>query len=353
MPQIVETPDAEFEFPDDFDQERIRQELTKHYASAPKPEATPAGLLSQEERDAVTQSGSYSPSARQAETGTTGFLGALKLGAREVGGSLLRGYDALVQASGGTDFDAMNRSLAMLQALDDAKKQGKTLTNDEILAVGAQQQSTLGQLNKWLEEAMPVDESVKQSTLGQVSQGFGQVGGSLLLAAATGGRSAPAQAITFVNSLGQMIDETYQQAKQTALKKGFTEEQAEEEARTAGTIGGLANVGPEYLLDRTIIGKFFKPFAGKGLTFGQALADIGKTALYQSGIGGATETLQGWITNGIIKLGIDPDQKLTEGSLNNFIVGGIVQEYRDWETDRKSTRLNSSHSAKSRMPSSA
>ena len=30
-----------------------------------------------------------------------------------------------------------------------------------------------------------------------------------------------------------------------------------------------------------------------------------------------------------------------------------IQSYRDWETDRKSTRLNSSHSAKSRMPSSA
>ena len=30
-----------------------------------------------------------------------------------------------------------------------------------------------------------------------------------------------------------------------------------------------------------------------------------------------------------------------------------TNEYRDWETDRKSTRLNSSHSAKSRMPSSA
>ena len=30
-----------------------------------------------------------------------------------------------------------------------------------------------------------------------------------------------------------------------------------------------------------------------------------------------------------------------------------LAEYRDWETDRKSTRLNSSHSAKSRMPSSA
>ena len=30
-----------------------------------------------------------------------------------------------------------------------------------------------------------------------------------------------------------------------------------------------------------------------------------------------------------------------------------MKSYRDWETDRKSTRLNSSHSAKSRMPSSA
>ena len=38
----------------------------------------------------------------------------------------------------------------------------------------------------------------------------------------------------------------------------------------------------------------------------------------------------------------------------DIIVGGTAL-YRDWETiiDRKSTRLNSSHSAKSRMPSSA
>ena len=37
-------------------------------------------------------------------------------------------------------------------------------------------------------------------------------------------------------------------------------------------------------------------------------------------------------------------------SLKRF---GFITLYRDWETDRKSTRLNSSHSAKSRMPSSA
>ena len=37
----------------------------------------------------------------------------------------------------------------------------------------------------------------------------------------------------------------------------------------------------------------------------------------------------------------------------NQMQGAIQNVYRDWETDRKSTRLNSSHSAKSRMPSSA
>ena len=37
----------------------------------------------------------------------------------------------------------------------------------------------------------------------------------------------------------------------------------------------------------------------------------------------------------------------------NSLAKSIIKSYRDWETDRKSTRLNSSHSAKSRMPSSA
>ena len=38
-----------------------------------------------------------------------------------------------------------------------------------------------------------------------------------------------------------------------------------------------------------------------------------------------------------------------------LLLGGIIAAgaYRDWETDRKSTRLNSSHSGESRMPSSA
>ena len=42
----------------------------------------------------------------------------------------------------------------------------------------------------------------------------------------------------------------------------------------------------------------------------------------------------------------------TQENFNNSDIR-IWLWYRDWETDRKSTRLNSSHSAKSRMPSSA
>ena len=35
------------------------------------------------------------------------------------------------------------------------------------------------------------------------------------------------------------------------------------------------------------------------------------------------------------------------------LAAGTWARYRDWETDRKSTRLNSSHITRSRMPSSA
>ena len=39
--------------------------------------------------------------------------------------------------------------------------------------------------------------------------------------------------------------------------------------------------------------------------------------------------------------------------LNQDSASRDYQDYRDWETDRKSTRLNSSHSGETRMPSSA
>ena len=46
-------------------------------------------------------------------------------------------------------------------------------------------------------------------------------------------------------------------------------------------------------------------------------------------------------------------QAWDESLKESLPVYGGVDHYRDWETDRKSTRLNSSHRSLSRMPSSA
>ena len=52
---------------------------------------------------------------------------------------------------------------------------------------------------------------------------------------------------------------------------------------------------------------------------------------------------------------VDTDAALhSQGILQDFVGSGWnAAAYRDWETDRKSTRLNSSHRSLSRMPSSA
>ena len=57
----------------------------------------------------------------------------------------------------------------------------------------------------------------------------------------------------------------------------------------------------------------------------------------------------------IVALNLDPNIK-SSGFWKTFgtkTFDAIKQTYRDWETDRKSTRLNSSHEIPSRMPSSA
>ena len=69
----------------------------------------------------------------------------------------------------------------------------------------------------------------------------------------------------------------------------------------------------------------------------------------------ATGHLQGVLISMALYDDITPRQfKFIYGALERSIeLAGQSISYRDWETDRKSTRLNSSHSAKSRMPSSA
>ena len=72
-----------------------------------------------------------------------------------------------------------------------------------------------------------------------------------------------------------------------------------------------------------------------------------------------------WYQNGLRHRDVDPavvwyngDEEWYQNGLRHREVGPAVKRksgrpYRDWETDRKSTRLNSSHITRSRMPSSA
>ena len=52
-----------------------------------------------------------------------------------------------------------------------------------------------------------------------------------------------------------------------------------------------------------------------------------------------------------------PNELILGNNYETTLQGTVVKSqdmlYRDWETDRKSTRLNSSHEIPSRMPSSA
>ena len=45
--------------------------------------------------------------------------------------------------------------------------------------------------------------------------------------------------------------------------------------------------------------------------------------------------------------------EIARSSRTGILSTVAMRAYRDWETDRKSTRLNSSHRSLSRMPSSA
>ena len=56
------------------------------------------------------------------------------------------------------------------------------------------------------------------------------------------------------------------------------------------------------------------------------------------------------------RIRFEQNQKISDGQGgfdSNWVELDKLESYRDWETDRKSTRLNSSHSGESRMPSSA
>ena len=95
----------------------------------------------------------------------------------------------------------------------------------------------------------------------------------------------------------------------------------------------------------------FKPYphkekkvreGGSGVVIIRYVAMQEVTSNNATGTTGGTQTIDG--SNTVHTFTVS-------GTFTPSFTGNV--KYRDWETDRKSTRLNSSHSAKSRMPSSA
>ena len=96
-----------------------------------------------------------------------------------------------------------------------------------------------------------------------------------------------------------------------------------------------------------------------GMSFALKVAHKGKVALIckttleeantyfaQGGVASVTNTLVDNFEKHIEDTMIAGDWISDRAAVENVV-------YRDWETDRKSTRLNSSHITRSRMPSSA
>ena len=82
----------------------------------------------------------------------------------------------------------------------------------------------------------------------------------------------------------------------------------------------------------------------------------------KSGIPGSPITIQGYKTTpgdspAVLINNVNPYASYTTTEMPTYTgssrATGTASMYRDWETDRKSTRLNSSHEIPSRMPSSA
>ena len=90
-----------------------------------------------------------------------------------------------------------------------------------------------------------------------------------------------------------------------------------------------------------------KKVAGKGAGSGMLqnvpkMLEITRAVVEAVKVPVTVKTRLGWDANS--KIIVDLAERLQDCGM---------EAYRDWETDRKSTRLNSSHSGESRMPSSA
>ena len=148
-------------------------------------------------------------------------------------------------------------------------------------------------------------------------------------------------------------------ASQVELNKSQTEKNKAE----AEKISGVDTRAQEATIDN-LIAQTSNEKVKKGLILGQIRVADAEEELKRNTADWTKDKAEEtrWniksLQKGIDKLaeeinGMKLDNELKERTIDNKVKESSLMPYRDWETDRKSTRLNSRHRSLSRMPSSA
>ena len=341
MAQLVNTPWGELEFPDEMSQEQMESAIknTKEFqAKSPQAEAVqpaaqpiqedqapqqtvdqepppqaPASLLSEEERNTLTNSGKQVPTV-EAEQGSTGLIGLGKYFAREIPAGLMDMGSAVQKAFGYNDLDNLRVQQQADEFIQSRKKQGLATSYEDLDAFYANYKNTQQQAAEDIRRSLPVDESVKQSFAGQATKLVADT------TAMVGANIATRGAASIPTNAGFLAKWGYDDARNS----GATE-QAARQAAYAYTPLALA---PQMALTESLAAKFIKPlapFVGKGLTLGQAKNEILKSFGRGAAQGSAVMGLQQAELNTLMKLmDIAPDRPLTQDVLHTMAMGAVM-----------------------------
>lgn len=306
---VGQTPDPLATVPDEELLRRVGQ----------KPEPNPYSAMPDEELLRISNAGTAESYANQAKRGAvSGGLWQAGEGMANLPRSLMTGAAAGIEKLGqaqrglramglpiGAPDDATMEKLALAkQALATPGALPNTGSQiDMTMAAGDWMADAYKTARAGFDRARPVRPDVAESFSGQLVQGIGQAVPTM----AAGIVAAPVLPLV---AAGQINQEALDDARQ----KGASEP----EARTTAA-AYLPAAGLDYLGDRFIIGKILKPLAGK-VTIGEAAKHLAGAF----GIEGGTEAAQQALLNTIEKLGFKPDQELTEGVVDSFLVGGAT-----------------------------
>ena len=167
---------------------------------------------------------------------------------------------------------------------------------------------------------------------------YGQSGAGGMGASGGARQESPDQAQGNPIGMALQVQQIEQQRRMNDAQIALAEAQASKAKEEAKKIGG---VDTQEVLKRIEEASSRIELNLKEGNYKEALAELKKAEKEATDALTSLREMQEGLTNAEITLGLE----------TVFLT--ITSAYRDWETDRKSTRLNSSHITRSRMPSSA